>query len=171
MKALLNYLMQWFLAPYSALILIDLDPLLLFRTHCNATCGQIFIPIDALPIYVFHPPAKPSRLSIYVDLQMAATYGNGCFSSNKGAIARFAADRRYPRVCDHFGGFVVNALFNAARADPWRHKAICGSTGRSAAVQDDPRRRGEIQGSTRRFVRAPSSEFHWPFLPSFFILI
>lgn len=148
-----------------------MDPLLLFRTHCNATCGQIFIPIDALPIYVFHPPAKPSRLSIYVDLQMAATYGNGCFSSNKGAIARFAADRRYPRVCDHFGGFVVNALFNAARADPWRHKAICGSTGRSAAVQDDPRRWGEIQGSTRRFVRAPSSEFHWPFLPSFFILI
>lgn len=102
---------------------------------------------------------------------MAATYGNGCFSSNKGAIARFAADRRYPRVCDHFGGFVVNALFNAARADPWRHKAICGNAGRSAAAHDDQRQRVEIRGSTMRFARDPSNESYWPFLPSFFILI
>lgn len=47
LKALLNYLKQVFLAPYSPLILIDLHPLLFFRTHCDATCGQIAIPIDA----------------------------------------------------------------------------------------------------------------------------
>ena len=65
----------------------------------------------------------------------------------------------------------MNALFNAASADPWRHKAICGNAGRSAAAHDDQRQQDEIQDSVRRFARDPSNESHWPFLPSFFILI
>ena len=77
LKALLNYLKQAFLAPYSPLILIDLDPLLSFWTHCDATFGQTAIPIEHLPIYVFDPPAKPPRLSIYVDARRAAVYGEG----------------------------------------------------------------------------------------------
>lgn len=53
------------LAPYSALILIDLDLLLLFRTHCNATCGQIFIPIDAFT-YICVSSACEATSSIYI---------------------------------------------------------------------------------------------------------
>lgn len=65
MKALLNYLKQGFSAPYSALILINLDPLLFFWTHFNTTCGQISIPMDAFT-YICVSSACESTAPIYI---------------------------------------------------------------------------------------------------------
>ena len=65
LKALLNYLKQGISAPYSALSLIDLDLLLFFWTLCNATCGQIFIPIGAFT-HICVSSACEATSSIYI---------------------------------------------------------------------------------------------------------